>query len=80
MCAGSVNLADDVEKEGLDVVVERLVVEEELGKKAEVLGVDALSRGGGGVERARGETPWRARQHATWYLGSTSKIEMLPWR
>ena len=40
-----VHLADDVEEEGLDVVVERLVVEEELGEEAEVLAEDALVLG-----------------------------------
>ena len=33
-----VALAHDVEEEGVDVVVERLVVEEELGEQAQVLG------------------------------------------
>ena len=32
----------DVEEEGFDVVVERLVVEEELGEKTQVLAVDLV--------------------------------------
>mmetsp|Transcript_23262 Transcript_23262/g.78156 ORF Transcript_23262/g.78156 Transcript_23262/m.78156 type:complete len:417 (-) Transcript_23262:9-1259(-) len=39
---GLVAVADDVEEKGLDVVVERLVVQEELGQQAQVLAVDAL--------------------------------------
>ena len=39
------HLADDVEEEWLDVIVERLVVEEELREEAEVLTVDALILG-----------------------------------
>jgi hypothetical protein len=43
--AALVALAHDVEEEEVDVEVERLVVEEELGEVAEVL----LRSGGGGV-------------------------------
>ena len=43
--AGRVDFADDVKEKGLDVVVERLVVKEELGEQAEVLTVDALVLG-----------------------------------
>ena len=39
-----VYLADDVEEEGLHIVVQRLVVEEQLREQAEVLAVDALVR------------------------------------
>ena len=37
-----VNLAEDVEEEGVDVEVEGLVVEEQLGQKAEVLAVQLV--------------------------------------
>ena len=40
MAALTVRLRHDVEEEGLDVVVERLVVEEEFGEQAQVLAVD----------------------------------------
>ena len=39
---GIIDLADDVKEEGLDVVVQRLVVEEELGEEAKILAIDAL--------------------------------------
>ena len=42
MRARVVDLADDVEEERLDVIVERLVVEEELREEAQVLAVDSL--------------------------------------
>ena len=47
MAAVLVAFAHDVEQEGVDVVVERLVVEEELRQQAEVLAVGA---GGGAVD------------------------------
>jgi len=44
-------LGQDVEDEGVDVVVERLVVEEELGDEAEVLAVERLARAGDAPQR-----------------------------
>ena len=40
MAAGVVRLRHDVEEEGLHVVVQRLVVQEQLGQETQVLAVD----------------------------------------
>lgn len=42
MTAAVITFRQNVEEEGFDIIVERLVVEEELGEEAEILTVNLL--------------------------------------
>jgi hypothetical protein len=50
-----VHLAQHVEEEGLDVKVQRLVVQEQLGEQTQVLAVDLILNKEEGEEKIEGE-------------------------